>query len=413
VGTALKTPFGKLTIGKIIILGLALRLAWFFLCPNEPSSDQWIYHISAVRIASGQGYIDDAGRPANYWPVGYPALLVPFYALFGPRYATAFAVNIFISLFMLMGAYRLGRVLFGPGAALIAALLIAVHPTLVMHTTILSTEMLFSAGALWLLWLMVRAAKSGTLWGKTAPLAGVLLGLLVYVRPTAQAFLLLPPLFGLLWRRQSLARVAAATAVVLLCSFVVLLPWGMRNQRAFNHFSLTSMNGGSNFWMGNNPETDGMYMALPSEFESMPLVERESKLGQLGMTFVREHPLRYLVLCAKRVYLTMRSDTIAAVWNAKGITRTFGNRAMVYFKVLCSLAHWALLIGVILALTFRRRRFARADLALVLAVGILAAPFVLIVGGNRYMTPLLPLLCIWAASSWHYFKFCISWAKMR
>ena len=29
---------------------------------------------------------------------------------------------------------------------------------------------------------------------------------------------------------------------------------------------------------------------------------------------------------------------------------------------------------------------------------LLSAPFVLIVGGNRYMVPIVPLLCIWAAS---------------
>jgi hypothetical protein len=33
-----------------------------------------------------------------------------------------------------------------------------------------------------------------------------------------------------------------------------------------------------------------------------------------------------------------------------------------------------------------------------LLVLLLSAPFVLIVGGNRYMIPVLPLLCIWAAS---------------
>jgi hypothetical protein len=140
-------------------------------------------------------------------------------------------------------------------------------------------------------------------------------------------------------------------------------------------------------------------MRLPEQFDNLPLVEREKRLGELAMTFVREHPLRYLGLCARRIYVTMRSDTIAAVWNATGIAQRFGERAVALFKIQCSLTHWALLMSVFLALYLRRRDLSRNDLILALTIILVAVPFVFVVGGNRYMTPLLPLLGIWVGSA--------------
>ena len=95
----------------------------------------------------------------------------------------------------------------------------------------------------------------------------------------------------------------------------------------------------------------------------------------------------------------MRSDTIAPTWDRVGITRRFGRRTIAPLKVACSLWHWGLLVGLAATLwRTGRRHFTKGDLELAWAAALTAAPFVLIVGGNRYVLPLMLVVCVWAAS---------------
>jgi 4-amino-4-deoxy-L-arabinose transferase-like glycosyltransferase len=381
----------------VVLIALVLRAIWFVLCPNQPVSDQATYHAAASQLASGRGYIELDGTPANLWPVGYPALLAATYWVFGAQYPIGYLLNIALLLLLVLGTQQLGSALFGREVGLLAALLVALHPTLVLHTTMLTSETPFMVGAVWLLALLVRMARGEVNLAWAVPLAGVSLGVLTYVRPTGQIFLLALPVLGLLWRRVRLLPLALASAGIVMLAVLVLLPWGLRNQRSFGVFLLTSNNGGENIWMGNNPESRGEYMELPADALALPLVERERLLGSRGIAFIRQNPGRYLVLCGQRVVYSLRSDTIAAVWNGVGITQRFGNRGVLFFKIVCSIAHWTLLILVGYALFTRKQRGA-SDAALAFVLLLLAAPFILIVGGNRYMVPILPLLCIFAAS---------------
>jgi 4-amino-4-deoxy-L-arabinose transferase-like glycosyltransferase len=381
----------------VLLVALVLRAVWFMLCPNQPVSDQATYHSAASQLAEGRGYIELDGTPANLWPVGYPALLAATYWVFGAHYPIGYLLNIALLLLLVLGTQRLGSALFNREVGLLAALLVALHPTLVLHTTMLTSEIPFMVGALWLLALLVRMARAEVKLTWAVPLAGVSLGVLTYVRPTAQIFLLALPVLGLLWRRVRLVPLALGSAGIVVLAALVLLPWGLRNQQLFGVFSLTSNNGGENIWMGNNPASNGQYMELPADARALPLVERERLLGSRGVAFIRQNPAHYLALCVQRAAYTLRSDTIAAVWNGVGITRRFGTHGVLFFKIVCSIAHWILLTLVGYALLARKQRGA-GDAALAFMLLLLAAPFVLIVGGNRYMVPILPLLCIVAAS---------------
>ena len=328
-------------------------------------------------LAAGRGYIELDGTPANLWPVGYPAMLAACYWLFGAHYATAFSLNIVISLLLVWGVARLGSLLFGREAGLFSALLIAVHPTFVMHTTMLTSELPYLTGATWLMFLCVLIARGDVSLRWSVPLAGAALGLLSYVRPTAQTFVLLVPVYSLIWRRLRWWPAALSSVAVLVIALLVLLPWGLRNQRAFGVISLTSLNGGENLWMGNNPDSNGDYMELPDDVRVMPLVQRQHVLAERGAKFIAANPGRYFELCAKRVGHTLRSDTIAAAWNERGLTRRFGAWAVVFFKVVCSTAHWILLGFSVLACVWRgRSQWRPEDAALGFMLLLLSAPFV-------------------------------------
>lgn len=402
---ALRTLFGQAAWAPLL-LGAALRVAWVALCPNQPTSDQFIYHEAAVFLARGLGYVEASGVPAGYWPVGYPAALAPFYAALGEAPSSAFVANTLLGLLTLWGGAKLASAWFGDGAGRLGAWIVAVHPSLVLYTTCIASENAFMPALLWFAYFATRAASSAGasegaaawLW---AALAGVLAGLAGYVRGTIVLMGILP--LVLLLRSAPLSRALALTAWMGACAGVTLLPWALRNHAHFGEYQPFSFNGATNLWMGNHEGTHGGYTELPPEVEGLPLAERERVLGQRAREFIFQNPLEYAVLCVKRTLTTLQSDTIAVVWNHTGIEATFGARVEPALKVALSAVHW-LLYGSLLARLVRaayqgaftrRWPLSLGESAVLASFVALSIPFVFIVSGNRYHLPLLPFACLW------------------
>ena len=130
----------------ISAVGLALRLAVVLWAAGvfPPTDDGRFYQVVAERIASGHGYTwlwpDGAVTYAAHYPVGYPALLGAAYALLGPSPSVAMALNAAIGTVAVYATHRLTAMSSGRLAAMLAALLVALHPGLVFYTPALMTE---------------------------------------------------------------------------------------------------------------------------------------------------------------------------------------------------------------------------------------------------------------------------------
>ncbi|HWP09868.1 MAG TPA: glycosyltransferase family 39 protein [Polyangiaceae bacterium] len=391
------TGIQRLTAGfglrQALIVGLALRIVWIAACPNQPTSDQIIYHDSARWLAQGLGYVDELGRAASFWPVGYAALLWPFYAAFGPHVLVAQLVNVLLGLATIYLLYATTRALFGEGAGRAAAWLWAVLPTSIAYTTCVASENAMLPGLLGAVWIMLEAPE------RPHPalfdaLAGVVLAATGYVRGTALLFASLPLILSF---RQPLVAVRR-TVVVGGCMVLLLLPWGFRNQHEFGSFTITSINAGANLWMGNHPGTTGMAASVPPEYLRLPLAQMDAELGKVAREYIKADPVRFVRLAARRTWLTLRSDTIAGTWNEPGLKARYGPGAVKVAKIACSLGYYALSVFAAAAVWLRARRksLGKPDLVLAYACGLVALPFVVIVGGNRYMLPAQPFLAAWA-----------------
>jgi 4-amino-4-deoxy-L-arabinose transferase-like glycosyltransferase len=395
---ALSATLARISPLTIFVLALLVRLAWILACPNQPISDQKLYDESARWLAEGKGYIDQSGNPANYWPVGYSAVIALFYAIFGPHLMAAYFCNALLLVIGVVGIYYLGRELFGEAAGRLSALIFAVHPTFILHTTLLASEVAFCAGLPWVLLALFRLDWGDPHQWRYGVFSGTLIAVLTYVRPPALLLLLCPLAFGVL-RKRPFGLTIGRTALVGATAFALLLPWGFRNLAQFGAFSITSFNGGANFWMGNHVGTDGMYASFPKELLAYPLPVRDRMLRDMALDFIVHHPGQYLILCVRRTVISLATDTIGAGWNVIGITQRFGPRAVTLFKVVCTLAHWSLVACVVLACVKRGlKRLSVTDALLGVALVLLAIPFVFFVGGNRYMLPIVPVLIVLAGS---------------
>ena len=73
----------------LLLAAFSFRLVWVLAFQTPPGPDAVSYDELGWRLASGQGYVDDDGRPTAYWPVGYPALLSVVYLVWGHSWLAA------------------------------------------------------------------------------------------------------------------------------------------------------------------------------------------------------------------------------------------------------------------------------------------------------------------------------------
>ena len=384
-----------------VVLLAALYAAWIALVPNEPISDQKIYYDQAVRVAEGHGYVDDSGEPTAYWAPGYSFYLAGAFRILGESYRSAFVANLATAGALALGVYALGKKLYGDRTAATAALLTAAYPSIVFYTTVIASEILFSALIVWSFYLVARS-ETERRWLPWAAAAGVALGAASFTRPQAMILGLALLAWPGPWRNR-----AVRALVVSGFLFLTLVPWGLRNARELGGFVWVSRNAGHNLWIGNHPEATGGYedfdrITRGFHLASEGLVARDAHLQRLAQEYIRSHPLEYLVLCAKRIGITFRSESGGVAWNLVGLTHRFGPSSLVYFKTITNTVYLGLCAFVVYALL--RRRAARdgvpADTFLFAVLLLLALPSVLILGASRFHLPMVPFAILFAASRW-------------
>ena len=339
----LKTAFrGQRILWVIIALGVAARIGSALYQGNTVQPlpgvfDQVSYHNLAVRVLEGHGFsfgtgwwpATPANQPTAHWSYLYVLFLTGVYSVAGqnplvPRLIQAVLAGILHPLIV----WRISRRLFGGRVALVSAGLTSFYAYFVFYAGALVTESFCILAILWALDVATALAGSSNLRRGVTRLMpwvqlGIALGLATLFRQTI--LLIVPAILGwLAWRMISrghsanepgknpvlavMARVAVSVAILI--AFV--LPWTIRNYRAFGQFVLLNTNAGFAFFWGNHPihgthfvpilPGDGSeYGALiPEELHGLNEAELDRALLRRGMGFVLESPSRYVLLSVSR-----------------------------------------------------------------------------------------------------------------
>jgi hypothetical protein len=123
----------------------------------------------------------------------------------------------------------------------------------------------------------------------------------------------------------------------------LVAPWSYRNYQVFGEFVLMSTNFGPNLWMGNNPETDGGYMRLPTEVADLPETERARILGEIAKAYIREDPYGFVLRTFRKALILHDRETIGVAWNQQAIERALGSGGITALKILSS-GYWYMIL---------------------------------------------------------------------
>ena len=404
----------------ILVAALLLRIAFTIQMRGSPLADvpmrdeftlvEWARDIAGGNLVGGDVYFRA--------PL-YPYLLGLIFSLFrGSLFAARMAQALLGSLVPL-ALFYLGRRVFGTREGVIAGLVAAAYPVLAYF----NNELLAVSLAVLLNVLLLLAALRADDRGGTGPwlTVGLLLGLSAITRPNV---LLFAPflLLWVVWRARSRPaggrRVALGRVALVLCgAAVVILPVTVRNYAVGGDFVPIASQGGINFYIGNNPRSDGASAMLPAlgtnwEYEdAIRIAEREegrrlkpSEVSAFwyrrGREFLLSRPGTALRLYVRKLVLFWDSHEIGSnkdIYYFGGLSPVFRAFSWLGFLIIAPL-------GLLGASVGARRRPA-AWLLTLFVVSYMVSVLAFFVNG-RFRLPVVPPLIVLAAggAAWLYDK---------
>jgi len=398
----------KVLFYAVLFGGLLARLLWVSLVETLPMSDFLLYHESALSLANGQGY-RIYGYISAFEPVGYPAFLALLYYVFTPGIIVPKLANILLSCLTMIMTYVIAKRAFSEKVALIAMLIMALIPRNISFTSVLSTEITFTA-LFAALNLLVFLRPEGM---RAAALRGVLTGVLALIKPYMLVYQFVMFAMDYIHTGKlipSLKSFSVTTALMIL----LISPWTIRNYILFDAVIPVSTNGGINLFTNNNDYATGGWQD-PFKIPGSPLLEYKhgndgfwdevavDRLGKkLAFQWIINHPGDFIRVGFIKMYRTfiMCNDVEWAIYAIEG------GGEFKHIKLLNDIAgtvHYILLTLIAFYFVFllrhavRNRKVDYIHLIILLNIAFYMAIVFVFEGQPRYSFPLVPLYSIMAS----------------
>jgi Flp pilus assembly protein TadD/4-amino-4-deoxy-L-arabinose transferase-like glycosyltransferase len=253
-------PGSRALIGAgIFLLALALRVIYLLQVRSSPLFDMPVmdalyHHQWALRLAAG----DWIGNEAFFRAPLYPYFLGIIYKVFGQNFLIPRLIQLIIGSLSCVLIWLIARNLFDRRVGLISGIIAALYgPFMFFEAELLITPFIVFLG-LYSIYLLIR---NKFFW------AGLVLGMAAITRPNILIFILFVPLLGYFFlkrgnhagRNRSMLSIFVPWIGVLL--FVA--PVTLRNWAVSKDFVVIASQGGVNFYIGNNPHSNGITAIVP------------------------------------------------------------------------------------------------------------------------------------------------------
>lgn len=398
----------------IVAGALLLRLIYLWqyrACPTfeHPIMDP-LYHVEWARaFARGESFM--AGQPYFRAPL-YPWILGLCYSVFGESFLIPRICQVVMGALSCGLIFLIGRRVFGRGTGVVAGCVAATYWLfLYFEGELLITPLIVFLDLLFI-WLLLRADESRSI-GRYL-LCGLVLGLSAIARPNILLFGLLACVWVIVRNVESRDIASWRRAIVRsfllgLACLLPILPITIRNYLAGDDLVLISSQGGVNFFIGNNAESDGTRAVVPGTrpdwwggyHDAIALAEkgtgRELKPSEVSdyffgkaFDFITTEPMSWLGLTLKKVRYFWNGTEIA---NNQPI-RFFAERYGPIVKFL-PIGFWMIaplaLLGLLLCLRHPLRLFPLWGF-----VVVYAATVILFFVCTRFRIPITGVLIILA-----------------
>jgi hypothetical protein len=291
---------GSVWIWTLLAVAVAIRLFALLLAwGTAPSGDPSNYLQLTQSLLAGEGLsLPRLGStvpvPTSMYPPALPLLLAAIGLVVPLNALTLCIANTLIDCIAALLLARLARLLDAPGAAIPAALVYLLWPSIALMSPLAYKEGLIVALLLGtVVTLLEQAKRPGLHW---ALLSGVCGGALLLTQPGLLT--LLPIIFIVLarqfgsWRRWWAVSLTAACATL-----VVVTPWWIRNALVFGQFVPLTSSGGLALWVGAQPGGGVVWRAPPKSWWSLGEMEAARLAAAEAWRIILADPLGYVARC--------------------------------------------------------------------------------------------------------------------
>ncbi len=404
---------GQLIVVALLAVALLWRLVFFLEMNASPygdnlSLDSQVYHEVALAAAAGEW---SHGQTFFQAPL-YPWILGIVYSVAGPSQMVAKLLQILLSVASCWLIFRIADRVFDRAVALVALGICAVYGmSLYFANELLVVTVIVFLDLLGLdLLLRAVAEHRKILW--TA--AGLVFGLSAIARPTILPFVAVVGIWIVIsgWRA---GRLRTALHEVVLFGVSVVLPIApvtLHNYLADGDLVLIASNGGVNFFIGNNPQSDGITAAVPgTRADRWGGHEDQVRIAREGLNDPGATPRKISDYWYDRAWLEILSDPVGAVRHTAykafiliNAHEVSNNRVIEFATRHSSIYSWATLkIWLILPLAVAGlvigggRRQPKS--LLVMFVVVYSATLIPFFINARFRLPLAAVLTVFAASA--------------
>lgn|SRR5574341_378272 len=392
----------------IFIFSFLLRLIYLLEIKDNPHFYNLtldpLYHDGwAKQIASG----DWLGSEVFFRAPFYPYFLAVLYKIFGPHLFLVRLIQHLIGSFSVVLIFILAKKIFDRKVAILSSLLASTYWIFIYYEAELLLDFWLILWSLLLVWFLLKAyenLKSGSWF-----LSGIILGLFAITRPNILLFLpfLLIWIIIVLRKQLPFLKILLFYGWIISGTALVILPVTLRNYLVAGDPVLIASQGGINFYIGNNPKSDGMSAIMPElgddweysdcQFLAEKSLNRKLKPSQVsgfyykkGWDFILKQPSRSLPLLIKKLYV---------FWNKFEIS----NNQNIYFFKQYSVLSRILFIGfwligplALLGIFLSVKRGPQISLIMLFIFSYMLSVIMFFVT-SRYRLPVLPFLIIFAS----------------
>jgi len=284
--------------------------------------DALYHHEWAVSIIKG-GWL---GKDAFFRAPLYPHFLALLYQIFGINLLVPRITQSMIGSLNCVLVAMIGTALFNKKVGIIAGIIASLYPLFIYfdNELLIPTVLIFLVllGTYLILKLDATNVSKGA-WFYT----GVVWGLAAITRPNVLLFLIVLPF----WITQKLKNKFVTALLYFGVGVVVMIiPITIRNYMVSKELVLIAWQGGTNFYIGNNPDSDGFTAIIPGTRktwwggfndakriaeETLGRTLKNSEIDQYwmkqGVQFISKEPLRALHLFIKKTYLYFGGQEIS------------------------------------------------------------------------------------------------------
>ncbi len=391
----------------ILLLALCLRVIYLFFYNSLP---EWniltvdnYYHLNwAIDFANGNILGDTTYFRAPF----YIYCLGFLYAILGATLWISRLFGLAIGIFSVLLTYLIGKKTFDHKTGLLAAFIHTIYPITLYFESELLLDPLFMLLLQLILYRVLKWLETKSI--RNVFMTGILLGFAAITRPTILIWVV-PLLLLIFTYRGQINQWYKQILFFVLALFIVITPITIRNLIIADDPVLISSQGGINFYIGNNPDADGVSAIMPepmghnwqiSQIRHIAETESGEKLssGEISsfwfrksIEWIKDNPSEFISLYLKKLYFNISNREIS---NNRDLNQFFNNIPLLKYNPVVFGILFAFSVVPILLL-WRKNKVLKLFVILLLTYILAGSLFFF---NSRFRLPLMPFYFIFSAS---------------